>query len=103
MGRRRGYSRSIQASARVSFRLKAELCEAQGATSGNQYPRHQVPEESMANEIALNCLLNMGTVPVSSEPRLLYLLIDVRPGTGATPLQAPVNIAVVIDVSESMR
>ena len=57
----------------------------------------------MANEIALNCLLNMGTVPVSSEPRLLYLLIDVRPGTGATPLQAPVNIAVVIDVSESMR
>jgi Ca-activated chloride channel family protein len=57
----------------------------------------------MANEIALNCLLNMGTVPVSSEPRLLYLLIDVRPSADATPLQAPVNMAVVIDVSESMR
>ena len=57
----------------------------------------------MANEIALNCLLNMGTVPAASEPRLLYLLIDVRPGEGAVPLQAPVNIAVVIDVSESMR
>jgi hypothetical protein len=57
----------------------------------------------MPNEIALNCLLNMGTVPAASEPRLLYLLIDVKPGEGATPLQAPVNIAVVIDVSESMR
>lgn len=57
----------------------------------------------MTNEIALNCLLNMGTVPAASEPRLLYLLIDVKPGEGAEPLQAPVNIAVVIDVSESMR
>ena len=57
----------------------------------------------MTNEIALNCLLNMGTVPAASEPRLLYLLIDVRAGQGAAPLQAPVNIAVVIDVSESMR
>ena len=43
----------------------------------------------MANEIALNCLLNMGTVPVSSEPRLLYLLIDVRPGTGRYPCRPP--------------
>jgi Ca-activated chloride channel family protein len=57
----------------------------------------------MANEIALNCLLNVDTVPAGSEPRLLYLFIDARPGTGAQPLQAPVNIAVVIDVSESMR
>jgi Ca-activated chloride channel family protein len=57
----------------------------------------------MANEIALNCTLNVGTVPAASEPRLLYLLVDVRPGQGAQPVQVPVNIAVVIDVSESMR
>jgi Ca-activated chloride channel family protein len=57
----------------------------------------------MANEIALSCLLNVDTVPASSEPRLLYLLIDTRPGAEAQPLQAPVNISVVIDVSESMR
>jgi len=57
----------------------------------------------MANEIALSCLLNVDTVQASSEPRLLYLLIDARPGAEAQPLQAPVNIAVVIDVSESMR
>jgi Ca-activated chloride channel homolog len=57
----------------------------------------------MANELALNCMLNVGTVPASSEPRLVYLLVDVRPGEGATSLQAPVNMAVVIDVSESMR
>lgn len=57
----------------------------------------------MANEIALNCLLNVGTVPASSEPRLLYLLVDVRPGESAASVQAPVNLAIVIDVSESMR
>ncbi|MEO8288541.1 MAG: VWA domain-containing protein [Chloroflexota bacterium] len=57
----------------------------------------------MANEIVLNCVLNVGTVPANDEPRLLYLLIDVRPGEGAAPLQAPVNLGVVIDVSESMR
>jgi hypothetical protein len=53
----------------------------------------------MANEIALNCTLNVGTVPAASEPRLLYLLVDLRPGQGAQPVQVPVNIAVVIDVS----
>jgi Ca-activated chloride channel family protein len=57
----------------------------------------------MANEVALSCLLNVGTVPAGSEPRLLYLLVDVRPGPDAAPLQAPVNMAIVIDVSESMR
>ena len=57
----------------------------------------------MAGEIALNCMLNIGSVPANGEPRLVYLLVDVRPGETAQPLQAPVNLGIVFDVSESMR
>ena len=57
----------------------------------------------MPNEIALECALNVTAVPAAGEPRLLYLLIDVKPGEGVKPVQAPVNMAVVLDVSESMR
>ncbi|MEO6456801.1 MAG: VWA domain-containing protein [Chloroflexia bacterium] len=57
----------------------------------------------MSNEIALEYALNVTSVPAAGEPRLLYLLIDVKPGEGIEPVQAPVNIAVVLDVSESMR
>ncbi len=57
----------------------------------------------MANEIALNTTLNVESVPAGEQPRLVYLLIDVRPGEGAPSRQAPVNMAVVLDVSESMR
>jgi Ca-activated chloride channel homolog len=57
----------------------------------------------MASEVILNCLLNVASVPVGGEPRLVYLLIDIAPGEGAQPLQAPVNLALVLDVSESMR
>jgi len=57
----------------------------------------------MSNEIALECALNVTSVPAAGEARLLYLLIDVKPGEGIEPVQAPVNMAVVLDVSESMR
>src|SRR5215210_209879 len=57
----------------------------------------------MPDEIALECALNVTSVPAAGEPRLLYLLIEVKPGQGLEPLQAPVNMAVVLDVSESMR
>ncbi len=57
----------------------------------------------MANEIALQCTLNVETVPAGDEPRLVYLLVDVMPAPGAELLQAPVNMAMVLDVSESMR
>lgn len=57
----------------------------------------------MANEIALNTTMNVESVPAGEQPRLIYLLIDVRPGAGATSSAAPVNMAVVLDVSESMR
>jgi Ca-activated chloride channel family protein len=57
----------------------------------------------MAGEIALNCMLNIDSVPANGEPRLVYLLVDVRPGETAKALQAPVNLGLVLDVSESMR
>lgn len=57
----------------------------------------------MVNEIALNTTLNVGSVPAGEQPRLVYVLIDVRPGAEAAAASAPVNIAVVLDVSESMR
>lgn len=57
----------------------------------------------MPNEIALKCALNAGTVPSGGEARLVYLLVDAMPGPGAELLQAPVNMAMVLDVSESMR
>lgn len=57
----------------------------------------------MANEIALNTTLNVESVLAGEQPRLVYLLIDVRPGEGVRPDAAPVNMAVVLDVSESMR
>ena len=57
----------------------------------------------MVDGITLNCDLNVGMVPASGEPRLIYLLVDMRAGLDAEPLQAPVNMAIVLDVSESMR
>ncbi|MDQ6695608.1 MAG: VWA domain-containing protein [Chloroflexota bacterium] len=60
----------------------------------------------MPDDIILNPRLNIATVPTSptsSEPRLLYLLVDISPGENVQPLEAPVNIALVLDVSESMR
>lgn len=57
----------------------------------------------MANEIALNTTMNVESVPAGEQPRLIYLLIDAKPGEGATSSAVPVNMAVVLDVSESMR
>ncbi len=57
----------------------------------------------MTDQIVLNCTLNVSTVPAAEEPRLLYLLIDLKSGEGAQPPQAPVNVAIALDVSESMR
>lgn len=57
----------------------------------------------MSDQIALNSMLNVEAVPASEGPRLVYLLVDIRPGLNAQPLEAPVNMAIVLDVSESMR
>ncbi|MGI8586837.1 MAG: vWA domain-containing protein [Chloroflexia bacterium] len=57
----------------------------------------------MANEVSLQCRLNLSAVPASSEPRLVYLMIDIRPGEGLGTRSAPVNLGIVLDISESMR
>jgi Ca-activated chloride channel family protein len=57
----------------------------------------------MVDRVELNCLLNVDTVPAGGELRLVYLLVEVQPDENAPPVQAPVNMAVVLDVSESMR
>ena len=63
-----------------------------------------MPEEkSMPTDIALRCALNVDTVPAGGEARVVYALIEVESGEGAVPLQAPVNMALVLDASESMR
>jgi Ca-activated chloride channel family protein len=58
----------------------------------------------MANELMMTCQLNMEQVPASAGPRLVYLLIDTRSGlpVNATA-QVPVNLGLVLDISESMR
>jgi Ca-activated chloride channel family protein len=58
----------------------------------------------MANELTLNCQLNTTTVPASGEPRLVYLLLETRPGASVGALaQVPINLGIVLDISESMR
>lgn len=58
----------------------------------------------MANELTLTCQLNLEQVPASAEPRLVYLLIDTRSGLPVSATaQVPVNLGLVLDISESMR
>jgi Ca-activated chloride channel family protein len=58
---------------------------------------------NMAGELSLTCRLNVETIPASSEPRLVYLLLDIRPVSGLSTYSAPVNLGIVLDISESMR
>ena len=53
--------------------------------------------------IVCNAGLNVGAVPAACEPRLVYLLVDVRPGAWLGTASAPVNLGIVLDISESMR
>ena len=57
----------------------------------------------MPDELSLQCRLNTDAVPATSAPRLVYLMLDVRPGAGLTTYSAPVNLGIVLDISESMR
>ncbi|HMA34992.1 MAG TPA: VWA domain-containing protein [Chloroflexia bacterium] len=57
----------------------------------------------MANEVALQCRLNVQEVPAAGEPRLIYLLLDVQPAATLGTRAAPVNLGIVLDISESMR
>jgi Ca-activated chloride channel homolog len=57
----------------------------------------------MPDEVSLQCRLNVSAVPAAGEPRLIYLLVDVRPGASLGTASAPVNLGIVLDISESMR
>lgn len=49
----------------------------------------------------LTCTLNTPAIPVTAQPRLVYLLLEVK-GSGG-PAVLPVNLAIVVDVSDSMH
>ena len=55
--------------------------------------------------LILRCSLSTNTIPAGSEPRLVYLLLEVEAEAEAAPIQEDhsANLAFVIDVSESMR
>ena len=56
----------------------------------------------MASVLQLDCTVNVPCLPVTGNQRLVYLLLEVREGTGSAS-SLPVNLALVVDVSESMR
>ena len=55
----------------------------------------------MTEALRLTPTLNMSVLPVASQPRLVYLLLEVRGGAEGDVL--PVNLALVVDISESMH
>jgi Ca-activated chloride channel family protein len=60
----------------------------------------------MAEGLSLNCAINAPYLPITGKPRLVYLLLEVSGGTdsdGAADSVLPVNLSIVVDVSESMH
>jgi Ca-activated chloride channel homolog len=54
----------------------------------------------MSHPLNLTCTINTPTIPSTEQPRLVYLLLEIADETPAASL--PVNLALVVDVSESM-
>ena len=54
-----------------------------------------------ADALSLTCLLNTPAVPVTGQPRLVYLLLEISGGEIGESL--PMNLGLVMDVSDSMR
>lgn len=55
----------------------------------------------MPEPITLSWSLNTPAIPVAVQPRLVYLLLEVKGSRG--PSLLPVNLAIVVDVSDSMH
>ncbi len=55
----------------------------------------------MTPSLELLWSLNTPAIPVAAQPRLVYLLLEVK-GSGG-PASLPVNLAIVVDVSDSMH
>ena len=56
----------------------------------------------MADELTLHWYLSNAYVPVTNQPRLLYLLLEVEAGEQMGTIPVPVNLSIVVDRSESM-
>ncbi len=57
----------------------------------------------MTTQLNLNCTLNTSTLLADGSMRLLYLLLEVEPGDIAAAVgPAPINLSLVVDVSDSM-
>ena len=57
--------------------------------------------EMMAESPGLTCTVNTPALPITGNQRLVYLLLEVSGPAGSASL--PVNLALVVDVSESMH
>ncbi len=57
----------------------------------------------MAGEVLLQCQINRGVMPVASEGQVAYILVLVRPGDALQGLRFPLNFALALDRSFSMR
>lgn len=54
----------------------------------------------MTEPVALSWSLNTPAIPAAAQPRLVYLLLEVKGDKG--PASLPVHLAIVVDVSDSM-
>jgi Ca-activated chloride channel family protein len=57
----------------------------------------------MANEVTMSCRLNKAYLPVMTTQQLVYVLIGATPAAGATQIQMPLNLSLVLDKSGSMQ
>lgn len=56
----------------------------------------------MAGEVILDAKLSYQNVLITSENKMVYLLVEIKPGQGAAYGPAPLNLSIVIDKSGSM-
>jgi Ca-activated chloride channel family protein len=57
----------------------------------------------MSGEITLTATYHKKAIPVTGKPQLLYTLIEVQPGPVLSRARIPLNFALVLDKSASMR
>jgi Ca-activated chloride channel family protein len=62
---------------------------------------NKTPPASSTLPLTLDCTLASSIVPITGQPRLVYLLVDVSGGEGAHTL--PSNLGFILDTSDSMR
>jgi len=56
----------------------------------------------MPDELTLDIRLSRSTIPTIQGPQLVYVLFDIQPAEGLANVRLPVNLALVVDRSESM-